>query len=412
MLDLVEPKDAVRSDVTRRAGLSACVAAGLALLALGVPAVFAPPVSAQDTGPIKIGLAITQTGPFSPPASYELRGYELAVDQINKSGGLLGRQLQIVKYDDQGNPATAVQLYQKLLTDDRVDLLLSPYQTDLVGAVAPVVNRAKKVMPSLAANVEHFEGKYPYLIQSMTQTSRYMAPIIDLAAAKGYKTIAILVQNTQFPQQLAQGIEEKAKEKGLTVVFKETYAPTTTDFSALVLKASEAKPDVIIGATYLADAQGIVRAAKSQNVQAKMFAFSIGPVEPEFYKGLGTAAETVFGTTLYFKTLKTKGNVEFVAAFREKYNLDPTYHAAVAYASMKVFGDVIKKVGSLDQDKIRAEFVKTAEETVVGHYELDQNGKQLGYGSYALQWLNGQQELVWPKADATTDPVLPHPGWK
>lgn len=83
--------------------------------------------SAQDKTPIKLGLAITQTGPYSPPALFELRGYELAVEQINKAGGLIGRQVEIVKYDDQGNPSTAVQLYQKLLTDDKVDLLLSPY---------------------------------------------------------------------------------------------------------------------------------------------------------------------------------------------------------------------------------------------------------------------------------------------
>jgi len=196
------------------------------------------------------------------------------------------------------------------------------------------------------------------------------------------------------------------------VVFKETFPPSTTDFSALVLKAGELKPDVIIGATYLADAQGIVRAAKAQNVQAKMFAFSIGPVEPEFYKGLGTAGEAIFGSTLYFKSLKTKGNAEFVKAFRDKFNLAPTYHAAVAYASMKVFAGVVNKVGTLDQDKIREEFLKVNTDTVVGHYQLDKTGLQLGYSSYALQWLNGQQELVFPEAQATAQPLLPHPAWQ
>jgi branched-chain amino acid transport system substrate-binding protein len=368
--------------------------------------------SAQDKTPIKLGLAITQTGPFSPPALFELRGYELAVEQINKAGGLLGRPVDIVKYDDQGNPSTAVQLYQKLLTDDKVDLLLSPYQADMTAAVAPIVNRAEKVMPSLAANVEIYSGKYPYLMQSITQTGRYIGPIIDLAATKGYKTIALLVQNTQFPKQLADGVMALAKEKGMEVVFSESYPPTTTDFSALVLKAGEKNPDVIIGATYLADAQGIVRAAKAQNVQAKMFAFSIGPVEPEFYRGLGTAAEEMFGTTLYFKSLKTAGNADFVAAFKAKYNVDPTYHAAVAYASMKIFGEVVNRVGSLDQKKIRDEFVKTDEQTVVGHYKLNENGLQLGYQSYALQWLKGQQELVWPKDQATADYALPHSAWQ
>ena len=305
-------------------------AAGVAVAGLAVPS-----ASAQDKTPIKLGFAITQTGPYSPPALFELRGYELAVDQINQAGGLLGRPILIVKYDDQGNPSTAVQLYQKLLTDDKVDLLLSPYQADLVAAVAPIVNRAEKVMPSLSANVEVYSGKFPYLMQSITQTGRYMAPVIELAATMGYKTVALLVQNTQFPKQLGEGVVALAKEKGMEIVFNESFPPTTTDFSALVLKAGEKKPDVIIGATYLADAQGIVRAAKAQNVQAKMFAFSIGPVEPEFYRGLGTAAEQMFGTTLYFKSLKTEGNANFVAAFKAKYNVEPTYNAAIAYARLR-----------------------------------------------------------------------------
>ena len=167
-------------------------------------------------------------------APIELRGYELAVDQINKAGGLLGRQVEIVKYDDQGNPSTAVQLYQKLLTDDKVDLLLSPYQADLTAAVAPIVNRAQKVMPSLSANVEVYNGKFPYLMQSITQTGRYMGPVIDLAASKGYKTVALLVQNTQFPRQLAEGVIALANEKGMEVVFNESYPPTTTDYTPIV----------------------------------------------------------------------------------------------------------------------------------------------------------------------------------
>lgn len=360
---------------------------------------------------IKVGLSITQTGPYSPPAIFELRGYQLAIDEINQAGGLLGRKLDLIKYDDQGNPSTAVQLYQKLLTDDKVDLLVSPYQTDLTAAVAPIVNRAKKVMPSLAANVENYSGKYPYLIQAITQTPQYMTPALDLAASKGYKTVALLIQNTQFPIQLAGGIEDEVKKLGMKIVFKESYDPSTTDFSALVLKAGKAQPDVIVGATYLADAEGIVRAAKSQNVNAKMFAFSIGPVEPEFYKSLGSAANGIFGTTLYFPSLHTKGNVEFVKGFKAKFDVEPDYHAAVAYASMKLLGQAVTTVGSLDQTKIRDALLKTAEDTVVGHFKLSPTGLQTGYRSYVLQWQNGKQVLVWPKEDAQADPVLPHGGW-
>lgn len=367
---------------------------------------------AMAAEPIKIGVSLTQTGPYSPPAVYEMQGYQLAADQINSAGGILGRPISLVVYDDQGNPSTAVQLYQKLITDDHVDLLLSPYQTDLTAAVGPIVTRAKMVMPCLGANVENYTGKFPYLVQAMTQTGRYMVPAIDLAASRGYKTIALLIQNTQFPQNLAIGVEKEAEAKGLKIVFKETFAPTTTDFSALLLKAGEAKPDVIVGATYLADAMGIVRAAKAQNIQAKMFAFSIGPVEPEFYKGLGEAGEGIFGTTLYFPTLSTKGNGDFVKAFQEKFGRPPTYHAALAYASLKTLSSAVTQVGSLDQTKIRDTLLQTSVDTVAGHFQLDATGVQIGYGSYLLQWQKGKQELVWPQDQATAEAMLPHGTWQ
>ena len=389
----------------RLGGGKAALAA--ALISLGLTSL----AQAAEMGPIRVGCSITQTGPYSPPAVFELQGYQLAAEEINKAGGLLGRKIEIVTYDDQGNPSTAVQLYQKLIYSDRVDFLLSPYETDLMSAVAPLVTRAKKVMPSLGANVDAFQGQFPYLVQAITQTPRYMVPAIDLAASRGYKTVALLIQNTQFPQQLARGIEAEAVARGMQVVFKESFPPSTSDFSALVLKAAETHPDVIVGATYLADSEGIVRAAKAQNINAKMFAFSIGPVEPEFGRGLGAAADGVFGTTLYFPTLHTAGNAEFVAGFKEKFERLPDYHAAVAYGSLKVLAEAVRKVGSLDQDKIRDALLSMSVDTVAGHFQLSPTGLQIGYTSYVLQWQHGHQELVWPADQASAAPELPHGAW-
>ncbi len=380
----------------------------------GAAGLMAAAASAPGWGaerPIKVGMSLTLTGAYSPPAKFELHGYQLLADEVNRAGGLLGRKLKLVYYDDQANPATAVQLYQKLLTDDRVDLLLSPYETDLTSAVAPIVNRARIVMPCLAANTTAFKGQYPFLVQAMTQTSRYMEPVIDLAAHKGYKTIALLVQNTQFPQSLARGVREKAKAAGLRIIFDASYDPSTTDFSALILKVGAKRPDIVIGATYLSDAEGIVRAAKEQNVNAKMFAFSIGPVEPQFNTGLGSAAENIFGTTLWFPSLHTKGNRKFVADYRKAFGGDPDYHAAVAYSSLDVLVRAVRKVGALDQQRILHEIMTIPQDTVAGHFALDKTGIQIGYSSYALQWQHGKQQLVWPADDQTAPPVLPHPAW-
>jgi branched-chain amino acid transport system substrate-binding protein len=361
--------------------------------------------------PIRIGFSITETGANSAPALFDLQGYQLGADAINAQGGLLGRKVQLVYYDDQQSTATAVQLYQKLITSDKVDLLVGPYQSDLDKAIAPLVTRSKLAMPMMDANVEEFSGKYPYLIQSITQTPRYMIPVIDMAAQKGYKTLALLVQNTAFPTELANGIAAEAQAKGIAVVYEGTYPATTTDFSSLVLKAGAAKPDMIIGATFLADAEGIVRAAKAANVNAKLFAFSIGPVEPQFNTALGSAANDILGTTLWFKTLQTAGNADFVQAFYNKFGRNPDYHAAMAYGTMQALAAAVKNAGSLDQTKIRDAYLKLDIQTVAGHFTLNSDGLQLGYQSYVLQWQDGKQVLVWPTDSATGAAILPHPTW-
>ncbi|WP_213774817.1 amino acid ABC transporter substrate-binding protein [Bradyrhizobium sp. dw_78] len=370
------------------------------------------PALAQAEAPIKIGLAISETGPSSPPSLFELRGYELAIQEINQAGGILHRPLELVKYDDQGNPSTAAQLYQKLLTSDRVDLMLSPYSADLTAAVAPIVNRAGRVMLTVTSASDSYDGRYSYIVQGITPAARIMLPLLDLAKSKGYKTLSILSLNNRLGAEASKALTAEAEAAGMKVLFHETYSPITTDFSALALKAGEPKPDMILGTTYLADSQGILRALKAQNVTAKMIGFSIGPIEPEFYKGLGGVAEDIFVPTSYFPTLKTNGNEEFVKNFRAKYDLDPTYHAAVAYAAVKTYAAAIERVGKIDQDAINKALHDIELDTVVGHFKVNANGAQIGYSAYLLQWQKGKQVLVWPAAEADADPILPHPGWQ
>ena len=367
--------------------------------------------SAASNAPMRIGFSITETGPNAAPAQFDLQGYQLGAEDINAHGGLLGHKVELVYYDDEGSTAKAVQLYQRLITTDQVNLLVGPYEADLVAAIAPLVSRDKMAMPAMGANVEPFSGKYPYLVQSITQTPQYMVPVIDLAANKRYKTLALLIQDTAFPKELAQGIVQEAHARGIDVVFQSSYPASTADFTPLVLKAAAHHPDMIIGATYVADAEGIVRAAKAANVNAKLFAFSIGPVEPQFYTGLGSAANGILGTTLWFPTLPTAGNARFVKAFRSKFGRDPDYHAAMAYGTMQALAAVVKSAGSLDQTKIRDAYLHLHLRTVAGEFKLSRTGLQLGYHAYVLQWQKGRQQLVWPRDVATAPVILPHPNW-
>jgi branched-chain amino acid transport system substrate-binding protein len=389
--------------IGRHRGSLATLALAALLLAQVVPA------RGADT--IKIGFSVSETGALAAPSIFDRQGYELAADELNAHGGLLGKKVELVHYDDQSTPSTAVSLYQKLISDDKVDLVLGPYSSQITQAVVPVIDRAKLVMPSMDANPEAFDGNHPFLFQAIAQTPQYMAPVIEFAARHGVKTIALVYQNSPFPQGLARGIKTEAQKRGLKIVFEEAYPPTTTDFGPLMLKAAATNPDLLVGGTFLADAEGIVRAAKAQNMHAKMYAFSVGPVEPEFSRALGSAADDVFGNTLWFPTLSTKGNADFVKAFHAKFGRDPDYHAALSYAALKLLTTAAAAVGSLDQEKIRGWVYGHTVDTILGPFKLTSSGLQVGYSAYVLQWQNGKQVLVWPSQNATGTPVYPHPGW-
>ncbi len=380
----------------------------IALLALTLAQT--TPVRAADT--IKIGFSVSETGALAAPSIFDRQGYELAADEVNAHGGLFGKKIELVHYDDQSTPSTAVALYQKLITDDKVDLVMGPYSSQINSAVTPIVDRAKLVMPSMDANPTAFDGSHPFVFQAIAQTPQYMAPMIDFAARRGVKTVALLYQNSPFPTALASGIKDEAQKHGMKIVFEEAYPPATTDFGPLLLKVAATNPDLLIGGTFLADAEGIVRAAKSQNLHAKMYAFSVGPVEPEFSRALGPAAENIFGNTLWFPSLSTKGNAEFVKAFRAKFNRDPDYHAALSYAALKLMTTAAAAVGSLDQEKIRTWLHGRTIDTVLGPFKLSPTGLQTGFSSYVIQWQKEKQLLVWPPQSATGTPVFPHPGWQ
>jgi branched-chain amino acid transport system substrate-binding protein len=176
-------------------------------------------------------------------------------------------------------------------------------------------------------------------------------------------------------------------------------------------RAGAKKPAIVLGATDLAASEGMMRAARAQKIDAAMFAFGTGPVEPGFYIELGSAAEDVFGTTPWFASLKTPGNAAFVKAFAEEFKREPDYHAALAYAGLHVLAEAVQAVGSLDQTKIRDVLLASPRDTVAGRFALDATGRQVGYASYALQWQKGRQRLVWPPDQATAPPILPHPDW-
>jgi branched-chain amino acid transport system substrate-binding protein len=369
------------------------------------------PVAAQT--PIKIGASMSVTGTYAKPGTYQKQGYDVCIDELNAKGGILGRKVELVIYDDQSTPATAVRLYEKLITEDKVDAVMGPYSSAVSEAVANVTEKYKKVMVApLAATTSIFKKGRKYIFMVITPAENYLDGLIDMAAKRGLKTVAIIHEDTLFPKASAAGTVEAAKKKGMQVVLQEAYPKGNTDFSALLVKIKAANPDVIAAGTYFDDAVAITRQMKELNVNPKMFGLTVGGDLPEFYDLLKQNAEYVYGSTQWDESLPYPGQKEFLAAYKAKFKgQEPSYHTAAGYAGCLIYAEAVKKAGSLDADKVRDQLLKMEIKTAFGDYKVEPDGFQIAHKMVMLQWQDGKRIVVWPDDLANGKMRYPTPEW-
>jgi|RhiMetdeSRZDD1v2_1073273.scaffolds.fasta_scaffold13923_8 branched-chain amino acid transport system substrate-binding protein len=369
------------------------------------------PVAAQT--PIKIGASMSVTGTYAKPGTYQKQGYDVCIDELNAKGGILGRKVELVIYDDQSTPATAVRLYEKLITEDKVDAVMGPYSSAVSEAVANVTEKYKKVMVApLAATTSIFKKGRKYIFMVITPAENYLDGLIDMAAKRGLKTVAIIHEDTLFPKASAAGTVEAAKKKGMQVVLQEAYPKGNTDFSALLVKIKAANPDVIAAGTYFDDAVAITRQMKELNVNPKMFGLTVGGDLPEFYDLLKQNAEYVYGSTQWDESLPYPGQKEFLAAYKAKFKgQEPSYHTAAGYAGCLIYAEAVKKAGTLDADKVRDQLLKMEIKTAFGEYKVEPDGFQIAHKMVMLQWQDGKRIVVWPDDLANGKMRYPTPEW-
>src|SRR5205823_4990480 len=192
---------------------------------------------ANAQGPIRIGASLSLTGTYAKLGKNQQEGYQLCQKDLNAKGGLLGRKVEFVLYDDQSVPATGVRLYEKLITEDKVDAVMGPYSSAVSEAVANVTEKYKKVMVApLAATTSIFKKGRKYIFMIVSPAEVYLEGLVDMAAKRGLKTVAIINEDTLFPKASATGTADHAKKRGMQVVLQEAYPKGNTDFSALLVK--------------------------------------------------------------------------------------------------------------------------------------------------------------------------------
>ena len=389
-----------------------CLGKRLVPVALAGVVLASLPLPADAQTPIKIGASMSVTGTYAKPGSYQKEGYDVCIDELNGKGGLLGRKVELVIYDDQSQPATAVKLYEKLITEDKVDAVMGPYSSAVSEAVANVTEKYKKVMVApLAATTSIFKKGRKYIFMVITPAENYLDGLIDMAAKRGLKTVAIINEDTLFPKASAAGTAEAAKKRGMQVVLQEAYPKGNTDFSALLVKIKAANPDVIAAGTYFDDAVAITRQMKELNVNPKMFGLTVGGDLPEFYDLLKQNAEYIYGSTQWDESLPYPGQKEFLAAYTKKFKHEPSYHAAAGYAGCLIYGEAVKRAGTLDADRVREQLLKMEIKTAFGDYKVEPDGFQVAHKMVMLQWQDGKRVVVWPDELASGKMRYPTPEW-
>ena len=266
-------------------------------LLVALASAVAPVTEAQP--PIRIGATLPQTGVYAPPGQNLLRGYQLCVKHMNEKGGVLERKLELVVHDDGSDSATAVRLYEKLITQDKVDLVLGPYGSPITDAVADVTEKHKMPMvaPVAAETSIHRKGR-KFTFGMLPDAGVFHEGLIDLAAKKGLKTVALINVDDLGSRTVTQGGIQLAKKRGLQVVLVEAYPVGNTDFSAVLAKVRAANPDVLgVAEGVVESGMAITRQMKALNVNPRMVGMTPGVSQPRFYEVLGRDAEFVYMAT-------------------------------------------------------------------------------------------------------------------
>ena len=393
------------------------------------PATAAPPTAAPATAaptevppteapPIRIGASLPLTGDFSEPGTAAKLGYELWVDEVNKAGGLLGRQVEFVLYDNASDPDTAVADYERLITEDKVDLVVGPFSSRLVIPTSEVAAKYGYAFPEPAGGAPGVFDRgltnifFAQPAPGAEQAIPFADYILGLPEADRPKTFVVISADDPFNLGVVENAEALLTAGGLELMLKEVYPPDTKDFSSIAAKVADLNPDLVVGGTIFEDSVGQIKAYQEAGYQPRGAFFTTGPSLPkEFREALGNATEGVFSAISWYEESTTETNSEFVAAYHAKNGPDPIAEdTANAYTVGQILQQAVENTQSIDNAKLIDEMHSATFTTVVGPLSFDEVGRPQG-SFMILQWRDDGYVIVWPEFAQQEGPIWPKPEW-
>ena len=376
--------------------------------------------TAASSEPIRIGASLPLTGDFAEPGVAAKQGYEIWKELVNKNGGLLGRQVELIIKDDQSDQNVIVSDYNALIQKEKVDLLLGTFSSLLNLPASAVAERNKMLFVEPAGgSPEMFSRGFKYLFFAQQATSQHQADLFaewvtGLPADQKPKTAAYVIADDPFGGPVAEGIKEKLEAAGVETVYSKVYPPETVNFDAAAAAVASKKPDVIAqGSAGLADGVNLIRSLIKVGYSPKqMFQASTPSFADQYSDAVGLKnTEGVFYAVSYHVDSPTPGNEEFLAAYKAKYDTDPPEDAADGYAAAQVLQKAVEEVGELDQTKLADWLRENKVDTILGPLSWDETGAP-EQAFLLAQWQNGDEEIVLPEDAATSDTIVnPKPAW-
>ncbi|MGP4098620.1 amino acid ABC transporter substrate-binding protein [Nonomuraea sp. KM90] len=404
----------------RRARLAVTVVAAVALALAACGQRPSETRAGEASRPVVIGVSLPLTGDFAQPGSEAKRGYEIWRDMVNAKGGVLGRQVELKIVDDASNQDTVVADYTKLITQDKVDLLLGTFSSLLNYPASAVAEKNRMVFVEPAGGApDMFARGFQYLFFAQPATAPRQADVFvnwvkSLPEADRPKTAAYPSQDDPFALPVIKSMQEQLEALGVKTVYSEVYPADTTNFQSVAGTLADRKPDLVAQGAVFEDGVGMVRSLKQLGFSPKLLFQTSAPSNSSQYSdGVGPAnTEGVFYTVSWNEKATTPLNAEFVAAYRKAHAAAPAEDAADAFAAAQVLQAAVEAVGAIDQDRIKDWLHANTVQTLLGPLSWKENGEPKG--SFLLaQWQGGKVEVVGPPELATTRTVVnPKPDWK
>jgi len=393
------------------------------------------PAQAQPKPPITIGFGMALTGGLAPIGKAALLAMQIWEEEINAKGGILGRPVKLVFYDDQSNPATVPGIYTKLLDVDKVDVAVSGYATNMVAPALPIMMQRKKTFLALFGLAVNTEFKYPNYF-SMTPTGgpnpkqSFAEGFFEVGMAQNPKpqTLAIVGADAEFPHNAMQGARELAKKHGLKIVYDQTYPPATSDYTPIMRAIQATNPDMVLVCSYPPDSVGIIRASHEIGLRTKLFGGGMVGLQSTAIKmQLGPLLNGIVDYDFWLPvgSFATPEALAFLAKYQAKaqgagVDVLGYYLPPFAYSYMQILQAAIEGAGSLDQQKLADQLRTQTFKTVAGEVKFGPGGEWVAPRVLAVQFqgITGNDieqfkdmkkiPILWPPALKTGDVVYPY----